>query len=340
MWRFKIPAGRAFLAQAVANCLSSLIGLPVTWIALVLGPLVLFTHFPSLVSTLPIPVALILSSPWLPPGVEKTVWIVPLAVAVLTLPFYAMSVVSEYVVVRCFFRNLPRSVIRAWVLRANALSYAFLVLLVLTAWLTPRMAGPLFDLTEPVNGMLVDTVAKVATAILHEPSEKGADNPLSRAADANDLSTLKKLIDKGVNVNLPNRDGSTPLMLAAGRGNAEAAQMLLRAGADVNARQPGAMNSAIQYAAELGNGATVRTLLSAGAYVNQVDGSGWTPLMIAMLYGRPDVVEALLEGGANVNARSTTGWTALKEARKRGYNEIAQRLVRAGAIDYPDGSRQ
>jgi ankyrin repeat protein len=31
---------------------------------------------------------------------------------------------------------------------------------------------------------------------------------------------------------------------------------------------------------------------------------GWTPLMIAMLYGRPDVVEALLAGGADVNDRS------------------------------------
>ena len=73
--------------------------------------------------------------------------------------------------------------------------------------------------------------------------------------------------------------------------------------------------------------------------MNDAAGGGWTPLMIAMLYGRADVVEALLAGGANVNARSPSGWTALKEAHFRGYREIAERLVRAGAIDYPDGSR-
>jgi hypothetical protein len=91
VWRFKIPPGRALLAQAVANCLSTLIGLPVVWIALALGQLFVFKHFPNLTAALPAGVALILSSAWLSPGVEETVWIVPVAVAALTLPFYVMS---------------------------------------------------------------------------------------------------------------------------------------------------------------------------------------------------------------------------------------------------------
>ena len=35
-WRFKVPARRAVIAQAAANCLSTLIGLPITWVMLAL----------------------------------------------------------------------------------------------------------------------------------------------------------------------------------------------------------------------------------------------------------------------------------------------------------------
>jgi uncharacterized protein len=73
--------------------------------------------------------------------------------------------------------------------------------------------------------------------------------------------------------------------------------------------------------------------------VNEPAGGGWTPLMIAMLYGRRDVVEALLAGGADVNVRSPSGWTALKEAEMRGHRELVGLLLAAGAIQFPDGSR-
>jgi ankyrin repeat protein len=117
-------------------------------------------------------------------------------------------------------------------------------------------------------------------------------------------------------------------------------QLLLDAGADVNARRTGPINyDALDYAAWTGNGATIRVLLSGGARVNDRVHEGWTPLMISMLYGHRDVVEALLACGADVNARSPAGWTALKEARFQGNQQIADRLIRVGAIDYPDGSR-
>ncbi len=165
------------------------------------------------------------------------------------------------------------------------------------------------------------------------------ETALVQAIWSGDLPTMRTLIAKGANVNLADRDGGTALQLAAGRGNEAAARMLLDAGADISIRRGPIDYAALHYAAWTGNGATIRTLLSAGARVNDPASGGWTPLMIAILYGRTDVVEALIAGGADVNARTPTGWTALKEAQKRGHREIAKRLVRAGAIDYPDGSR-
>jgi rhomboid family GlyGly-CTERM serine protease len=173
-------------------------------------------------------------------------------------------------------------------------------------------------------------------------TDREGETALVQALWSRDLPTVRALIANGADVNSADRYGNTPLQLAAG-GRDETAttatRMLLDAGADVTARRGDSDLTALHYAAWTGNGATVLTLLSAGARVNDADGSGWTPLTRAMLYGRPDVVEALLAGGADLNVRSPGGWTALKEAEYRGHREMAERLRRAGAIDFPDGSR-
>ena len=268
---------------------------------------------------------------------EDTSWMVPLAVAVLTVPFYLMSVVSEGLIVAQFFRHLARPVIRRWTVQANAISYAFLVALVLVGWLLPPASEPVFELMRPLNERLVGVVLRLAS---QDSGSRSGETVLIQAARSGDFSTTRKLIAKGANVNSADNDGNTALQAAAARGDEKTTRLLLEAGADVSARRKRPIDyAALHYAAWTGNGPTVRALLSAGARVNDATTSGSTPLMIAMLYGRPDVVEALLAGGADVNARSPSGWTALKEARTRGYRDIAERLIRAGAIDYPDGTR-
>jgi hypothetical protein len=336
--RFKLPMGRAFVAQAAANSVSTLLGIPATWVVLALVEMFVLEWAVGVASeSLLIAVSPIVGAAWLGPGAEQTSWMVPLAVALLSVPFYVMSVVSEYLVVVQFFRRLPRQVIRRWVVRANAISYAFLVALVLIGWLLPRASQPLFELMRPLNERLVGVVLRLAN---QDPGSRRGETALMQAVRAGDLRTTRKLIAKGANVNSADNDGNTALQLAAARGDEKTTRLLLDAGADVSARRKGPIDyAALHYAAYTGSGSTVRVLLSAGARVNDAAGGGWTALMIAMLYGRPDVVEALIAGGADVNVRSPSGWTALKEARMRGHSDIAERLLRAGAVDYPDGSR-
>lgn len=336
IWRFKLPARRAFAAQAIANCVSTLIGIPVAWLVLVLIEWVVLE---GAVRVTPEPVLAVLSpivgAAWLGPGAEEKLWMMALAVATLTVAFYLMSVATEGFIVARFFRDTPRKVIRLWTFQANAISYALLVALILAAWSLPRTSERVFEPIQSFSERLVDGVFSVAdwTSGSREP-------PLVKAVENDDLARARKLIAKGANVNLTDEQGGTALQLAAANGDERMTQLLLDAGADVNARQTGRINyDALDHAAWTGNGETIRVLLSAGAHVNDPTAEGWTPLMIAMLYGHLDVVEALLAGGADVNARAPTGWTALKEARFRGNQEIAERLVRAGAIDYPDGSR-
>ena len=138
VWRFRTAAVPTCAAMATGNCISTLIGLPVTWVVLALGQLLLFGWLPEFAMALPLGVLTVVGAPWLGPRAEESPWIVPLATVVLTVPFYAMSVVCEYFVVRRFMPDLSRHALRSWMLGANAASYAFLLLVTLTGWMWPK----------------------------------------------------------------------------------------------------------------------------------------------------------------------------------------------------------
>jgi hypothetical protein len=94
----------------------------------------------------------------------------------------------------------------------------------------------------------------------------------------------------------------------------EAVQALVKAGADVDARDTWGM-TALHRAAHYGAAGAVRALLAAGANVG-AGGSfrGPTPLHLAAQSGRQEAIgtmEALLAGGADVNAPDTGGRTPL-----------------------------
>jgi hypothetical protein len=98
-WRYKFPFRQAVSAQITANCISTLIGIPITWLVIVLFEMTAFEWSSHL---LPERVVSILSplagAAWLAP--ERTLWVTGIAIAVLTLMFYLMSVVTEGFVVR------------------------------------------------------------------------------------------------------------------------------------------------------------------------------------------------------------------------------------------------
>jgi ankyrin repeat protein len=82
-----------------------------------------------------------------------------------------------------------------------------------------------------------------------------------------DLIAVLELIASGVDADVRNQFGWTPLMLAAGEGHTPIVSLLLAAGADVRAvNNYGA--SALAYAALRGEWLTVQVLIDAGAPVD------------------------------------------------------------------------
>lgn len=104
-------------------------------------------------------------------------------------------------------------------------------------------------------------------------------------------------------------DGFTALHLAVYGEQAEAAQLLIDHGADVDARSSGS----IARVPPLGTAAFVRSLqlarllLDAGADVNGQGDGGFTALHSAAMNGDAELVELLLERGADATIENTKG---------------------------------
>ena len=101
------------------------------------------------------------------------------------------------------------------------------------------------------------------------------------------------------------RGGSTPLLFAARVGDAATAKVLLSAGADVNDSLPDG-TSALVLAAYSGHGDVASVLLDKGADPNAF-GTGYAALHAAVLRSDVGLVKALLAHRANPNIRMTKG---------------------------------
>jgi ankyrin repeat protein len=129
-------------------------------------------------------------------------------------------------------------------------------------------------------------------------------SPLADAAMKGDKDAVKKLLKDGVDVGVAQGDGMTALHWAAERGDAELAQMLIYAGANVSAVTRIGLYTPLHLAAKSGSAAVVKALIDAGADVNiKADPSGAAPIHMAALSGSADVINLLADAKADVNAK-------------------------------------
>jgi uncharacterized protein len=105
------------------------------------------------------------------------------------------------------------------------------------------------------------------------------------------LDPQRAILTRSANVNVSDKDGWTPLMVAAGKGYADIVRILLAAGADVNAH----------------------------------DKDDFTVLLAATAAGYAGIVEMLLDADADINiVEKKHGYTALALARAKGDHVIVQ----------------
>jgi ankyrin repeat protein len=91
---------------------------------------------------------------------------------------------------------------------------------------------------------------------------------LAEAAKLGDLGLVKQLLDAGANVESPNGDGETALMLAALIGALDVAKLLVERGADVNAKEAWRDQTALMWAVDGNFPELTQFLVDSGADVN------------------------------------------------------------------------
>ena len=191
------------------------------------------------------------------------------------------------------------------------------------------------------------------------------------AAETGNIEAVKKHLADGVDVNVKDGDGDTPLHYAAVSGRKEVAELLIANGADVKAknkygwtplyfaktketadllRKHGGKGNApvaeaaqpepqtvkapdisILDAARNENIEAVKQHLAAGTDVNAKDDSGWTPLHWAANDGYKEIAELLITKGADVDGKTTSETTPLHNAAYNGHKEIVELLIAKGA---------
>ncbi len=125
------------------------------------------------------------------------------------------------------------------------------------------------------------------------------------AARVDDLDLADMLIAAGANISAANREGVTALQLASINGSAPMLQKLLKAGADPNTPLDQFQDTALMMAARTGKTEAIRVLLETGAKVNVAETwGGTTPLMWAAAEHHAAAVKLLIDAGADVNART------------------------------------
>jgi ankyrin repeat protein len=158
-------------------------------------------------------------------------------------------------------------------------------------------------------------------------------HPLHDAALNDDAAAVRRLVDAGFDVELRDRYGKTPLMVAAAFGNVAAATALLDLGAATSTRDEQMGATALHYAARAGHVAmaTAHLLLARGADADARTIDGATALHLAAFYNHTAMVSLLVEGGAGIDATDATGLTPLQYARRQGRTNAVDELLGLGA---------
>jgi uncharacterized protein len=171
-----------------------------------------------------------------------------------------------------------------------------------------------------------------AALLLSVVQAGAASSPVADAVMQGKKDLLRSLLQQKADVNVPQVDGTTALHWAVLADDLEAADLLLRAGAKISAvNREG--STPLQLAALNGSAGMIERLVKAGADPNApLSSYGDTALMMASRTGKPDAVKVLLDNGAMINARESWGdTTALMWAVAEGNRAVVRMLIDRGA---------
>eukprot|EP00908_Phaeocystis_cordata_P016728 Transcript_28043.p1 GENE.Transcript_28043~~Transcript_28043.p1 ORF type:complete len:606 (+),score=179.04 Transcript_28043:124-1941(+) len=181
-----------------------------------------------------------------------------------------------------------------------------------------------------VLGDVGTTMRLIADGADVKDINKDGYTPMHLAAIYGKVECVRLLLQNNANKEAPDNDCKTPLHWAAHEGKVECVTALLEAGAMKNASNKGGSRP-LHFAAFNGELQCVRELLHKGADKEAADNDGQTPLHFAAYNGNVECVRALVEMSANMEASDETGGTPLHFSAFSGAVESVRLLMEMSA---------
>lgn len=177
---------------------------------------------------------------------------------------------------------------------------------------------------------------EVADLVLSSPGanpmaeDRQGWTPLTLAASYGHANLVKKLVDHGANFSSLTRSGWSPVNAACCHGSFGVAKLLLDGyGASMECDSESGW-SALRAASTYGHTNILTYLLGRGADISVRTGAGWTCLHSAADGGHTGAVEVLLDHGLDASATAELGWTPLTLAAEKGHHDTVELLLERG----------
>lgn len=198
--------------------------------------------------------------------------------------------------------------------------------------------GDLAFLPHPewINARRADGISAVLLAVYYGQREaaqvlvdRGAHLSIFEAAAVGEVNAAQSALEEDpAAINSFSADGFQPLGLAAFFGQKAVAELLLRAGAQVNTTSRNGLAVAPINSAAAGEQLEiVRLLLEYGADPNIAQGEGFVPLHAAAENGQVEMIQLLLAAGADPHSRTSDGRTPRDLALAGGHAQAADLLA-------------
>mmetsp|Transcript_2618 Transcript_2618/g.4766 ORF Transcript_2618/g.4766 Transcript_2618/m.4766 type:complete len:1557 (+) Transcript_2618:155-4825(+) len=172
-------------------------------------------------------------------------------------------------------------------------------------------------------------------AEIDEELEENAVLPIHEVAFNGEYDDVKKYVDSGADIDIPDRTGMTPFLFAVWGGHYETAKMLEDAGADIHHVAHSSGNGAMHLAAsqshfEMVVWITKELGVKSLGVSNQL---GRNPLHMACQAGSIEGLEHMVDAGGDLTATATNGDTPLHVCVAEGHIKMSNVLISLGA-DY------